>query len=54
MESANPFAQMPSTPDSIIAQVCRELAADCGNAVCPPRSELDRVAESAVRALWDG
>ncbi len=54
MEAANPFAQMPSTPEAIIAQVCRALAADCGAAVCPPRSEVDRVAEIAVRELWEG
>ncbi len=54
MDAANPFAQMPATPEAIIARVCRELAADCGDHRCPPCAELDRLAAAAGRELWDG
>jgi hypothetical protein len=52
VEAANPFAQVPSTPEPIIAQVRRELAADCDNGPCPKAAELDRAASIAVRELW--
>lgn len=53
MESANLFAQMPTTPEPIIAQVRRQL--DDDDAPPGKRVEttlLDSVAEQAVRELW--
>jgi hypothetical protein len=54
MEAVNPFAQMPTTPEPIIAQVRRTLAVDCAAVSCAAGADLDRVAEAAVRRLWDG
>ena len=52
MESLTPFAQMPSTPEPIIAQVRRQLADDDWVRARVPTSVLDRVADQAVRELW--
>jgi hypothetical protein len=54
VEAANPFAQTPLTPEPIIAQVRRELAADCGSGPCPAAADLDKAADAAVRMLWQG
>ena len=53
MEASNLFAQMPSTPEPIIAQVRRDLDADCAAAVCARGIDLDGLAETSVLALWD-
>jgi hypothetical protein len=45
---------MPTTPEPIIAQVRRTLAVDCAAVSCAAGADLDRVAEAAVRRLWDG
>jgi hypothetical protein len=52
MEPANPFAQVPSTPELIIAQVRRQLADDDQVGKWVPVGVLDRVADLAVRELW--
>jgi hypothetical protein len=52
MESANPFAQMPITPEPIIAQVRRQLADDAPLDSSVETALLDHVAERAVRELW--
>jgi hypothetical protein len=52
MEAAGPFAQMPTTPESIIAQVQRQLADDASRVMMLEPTILDQVAERAVRELW--
>jgi hypothetical protein len=52
MEAANPFAQVPTTPEPIIAQVRRQLADDDHIGMRVPMGVLDRVADHAVRELW--
>ena len=52
MERLTPFAQMPTTPEPIIAQVRRQLAEDDHFRVRVPGSVLDRAADRAVRELW--
>jgi hypothetical protein len=47
-----PFAQTPSTPEPIIAQVRRQLADDDQVGSRAPTGVLDRVADQAVRELW--
>ena len=53
MEFVTPFAQTPSTPEPIIAQVRRQLADDDQVGARVPTGVLDRVADRAVRELWD-
>ena len=53
MESTNPFAQMPATPEPIIAQVRSQLADDHQLGARVPPEVLDRLADQAVRELWD-
>src|SRR4029453_13175614 len=52
MERLTPFAQMPTTPEPIIAQVRRQLREDDRFARQIPRGVLERVADHAVRELW--
>jgi hypothetical protein len=52
MEFVTPFAQTPSTPEPIIAQVRRQLADDDQVGARVPTGVLDRVADHAVRELW--
>ena len=52
MERLTPFAQMPSTPEPIIAQVRRQLMEDDRFGTQIPGGVLDRVADRAVRELW--
>jgi hypothetical protein len=52
MELVTPFAQTPSTPEPIIAQVRRQLADDDQVGARVPTGVLDRVADQAVRELW--
>ena len=52
MESANPFAQMPATPEPIIAQLRRQLGED-DNAIRLSPAALDHLADRVVRDLWD-
>ena len=52
MEAANPFAQVPTTPEPIIAQVRRQLADDDHIGMRVPMGVLDHVADLAVRELW--
>ena len=52
MEAANPFAQVPTTPELVIAQVRRQLADDGQIGMRVPMGVLDRVANLAVRELW--
>jgi hypothetical protein len=52
MESVTLFAQTPSTPEPIIAQVRRQLADDDWVGSRVPTGVLDRVADQAVRELW--
>ena len=51
-EATNPFAQMPTTPESIIAHVRRQLADDAPRVMMVEPTVLDQVAERAVRELW--
>jgi hypothetical protein len=52
MENLTPFAQMPATPEPIIAQVRRQLAEDDRFGSQIPSGVIDRVADRAVRELW--
>ena len=52
MDAANPFAQVPSSPEPIIAQVRRQLADEERTGLVSHGPVLDRVADSAVRELW--
>src|SRR5215213_8680550 len=52
MDAANPFAQVPSTPEPIIAQVRRQLADEAWPGLVSHGPVLDRVADRAVRELW--
>jgi hypothetical protein len=49
MKAANPFAQVPATPEPVIAQVRRQLEAD---GLAMPEGALDHVVDRAVRELW--
>ena len=53
MGPVTPFAQMPATPEPIIAQVRRQLADDPVLDMPLEPSLLDHVAERAVRELWE-
>jgi hypothetical protein len=52
MERLTPFAQMPATPEPIIAQIRRQLADDVPPVLAGQTAVLDRVAERAVLELW--
>ena len=52
MDAANPFAQVPTTPEPIIAQVRRQLADEAWPGMVSHGPVLDRVADRAVRELW--
>ena len=52
MDAANPFAQVPATPEPIIAQVRRQLADEAWPGLVNHGPVLDRVADRAVRELW--
>lgn len=56
MDATNPgslFAQVPPSPEPIIARVRRGLVDACDDRRCPPPPELDRAAAAAVHALWN-
>lgn len=53
MEASTVFAQTPASPEPIIARVRDELGRVCEVATCPSAGELDRLADAAVRGLWD-
>lgn len=53
LDAANPFAQIPSTPEPIVAQVCRQLQTDPFVKSRLSSAELGRLASAAVRELWD-
>ena len=53
MGPVTPFAQIPSTPEPIIAQVRRQLADDPALGTPLEANLLDRVADRAVRELWE-
>jgi hypothetical protein len=52
METLSPFAQVPATPQAIVSQIRRQLDADTRQDAVP-ESLLDRLADQAVRQLWD-
>jgi len=52
MQRLTPFAQTPTTPEPIIAQVRRQLAEDDRFGRQIPGGVIDRVADRAVRELW--
>ena len=52
MDSANPFAQIPTTPEPVIAQVRRQLADEAWSGLVSHGPFLDRVADRAARELW--
>jgi hypothetical protein len=52
MPLMTPFAQVPATPEPIIAQVRRQLLDDADEAMRVQVDVLDRVADRAVRELW--
>ena len=52
MPPMTPFAQMPATPEPIIAQVRRQLVDDAHDALRVQGDVIDRVADRAVRELW--
>ena len=53
MGHGTPFAQMPSTPEPIIAQVRRQLTDDPVLTTPLEANLLDDVAERVVRELWE-
>ena len=53
MGAVNLVAQVPPTPESIVARVRDELARGCREVSLPPPGELDRPATAAVRLFWD-
>jgi hypothetical protein len=53
VEATTVFAQTPSTPEAIVARVRDDLARACEGATCPPAAELERLADAAVRELWE-
>lgn len=53
MEALSPFAQMPTSPEPIIAQVRRQLTDDAPLGRTAETTLLDLVAERAVRELWE-
>ena len=53
MGPLTPVAQMPATPEPIIAQVRRQLAADALLDTPREANRLDDVADRAVRELWE-
>jgi hypothetical protein len=53
MPLVTPFAQMPSTPEPIIAQVRRQLSDDVPQGMTVEDTVLDSVATYAVRELWE-
>ena len=52
MQGLTPFAQTPTTPEPIIAQIRRQLAEDDRFGRQIPGAVIDRVAAHAVRELW--
>jgi hypothetical protein len=52
MDAAIPFAQVPTSPEPIIAQVRRQLADEVRTGLVSHGPVLDRVADRAVRELW--
>ena len=52
MQRLTPFAQTPTTPEPIIAQIRRQLAEDDRFGRQIPGGVIDRVADRAVRELW--
>ena len=52
MGATTPFAETPSAPEPIIAQVRRLLADDVPRGMSIETTYLDRVADHAVRELW--
>jgi hypothetical protein len=52
MGLVTPFAEMPPTPEPVIAQIRRQLADDDRVGARVPTGVLDRVADQAVRELW--
>ena len=52
MDATNPFAQVPTTPEPIIARVRRQLADEAWTGLVSHGPVLDRVADHAVRELW--
>jgi hypothetical protein len=53
VDAANPFAQMPTTPESIIVQVRRQLADDASRVMTVEPTVLNQVAERVLRELWE-
>jgi hypothetical protein len=54
MEASNPFAQMPATQESIVAQVSKQLRADYPEGLDARGMQLDASVERVVRDLWQG
>ena len=52
MDAGNPFAQVPATPEPVIAQVRRQLADESWSELISHGPVLDRLADRAVRELW--
>ena len=50
MKAANPFAQVPATPEQVIAQERRQLESD---GLVTPGGATDLVVDRAVRELWE-
>ncbi len=53
MDTANPFAEITSTPEPIIGHLRRQLRDDPVVSRRAEPAELDALAEAAVRELWD-
>jgi hypothetical protein len=52
MAELTPFAQMPTTPDPLVAQLRQQLAAAYPEAARRDTSTLDAIATQAIRGLW--
>jgi hypothetical protein len=50
----SPISQFPTTPEWLFAQVRGELVAGHAGARTRQSEDLDQLAETAVRSLWDG
>lgn len=53
MDDPNPFAEMPATPEPMIAQGREALAHEVAARRAVPSVDLAQLATEAVRSLWD-
>jgi hypothetical protein len=54
MDPTTPFAHSPATPESISAEICRQLTADFSTSVDTQGNAFAAIADAAVHELWGG